>query len=87
VELAARSPAARAAEISIPVMLAHGKDDERAPIEHYQAMADALKKANKPFTSFVRKAEEHGFYSIENQREYWTALLAFFDQNTATVPR
>lgn len=87
VELAARSPAARAAEISIPVMLAHGKDDERAPIEHYQAMADALKKANKPFTSFVRKAEEHGFYSIENRREYWTALLAFFDQNTAAVPR
>ena len=80
-ELAARSPVSYADKIKVPVLLAHGEVDEIAPLAHYNAMAAAMKAANKPFSSFVRESEGHGFYSVKNRREYWRALVNFFDQN------
>lgn len=80
-ELVARSPMSYAAKIKVPVMLAHGEDDEIAPLAHYEAMAASLNAANKSFVPFVRPAEEHGFFSVKNRREYWTALVGFFDQH------
>ena len=65
----------------MPLLLAHGEDDDVAPITHFKAMTAALKAADKPVTTFVRKGEEHGFYSVKNRREDWTALLDFFDKN------
>jgi len=47
--LAENSPAKRAAEIRIPVLLAHGTWDEVVPVEQSKLMATALKDANKEF--------------------------------------
>src|SRR3546814_19564080 len=43
-ELLANSPLARAADIRVPVFLAHGKEDERTPFRQARAMAKAMEK-------------------------------------------
>jgi dipeptidyl aminopeptidase/acylaminoacyl peptidase len=80
-ELKARSPVNFAAAVQVPVFLAHGKEDERAPVKHFEAMRDALQKAGKPVETLVKDNEGHGFYNAQNRLELYTKLLAFFDRN------
>ncbi|HMB55658.1 MAG TPA: prolyl oligopeptidase family serine peptidase, partial [Arenimonas sp.] len=76
-ELAAQSPASHADQLNLPILLIHGKADWRAPIEQYNHMEDALKKAKKPFESMLRSNEGHGFYDTTNQIELYKRLEAF----------
>jgi len=46
--LEAASPALRAGEIRIPVLLMHGTQDEIVPPEQSKEMKEALEKAGKP---------------------------------------
>lgn len=75
--LAERSPVNLAGRIKVPVFLAAGGEDERAPIEHTQRMEKALNKAGVPVTSLYFPNEAHGFYTEAHRREYYTRLLAF----------
>ncbi|WP_202903022.1 S9 family peptidase [Xanthomonas cannabis] len=75
--LAARSPVTLARQIKVPVFLAAGGKDERAPIEHTKAMERALKGAGVPVESLYFPNEGHGFYTEAHRREYYTQLLAF----------
>jgi dipeptidyl aminopeptidase/acylaminoacyl peptidase len=47
------SPALRAAEIRVPVLLMHGANDLTVPVEQSRDMADALKKANHADARYV----------------------------------
>lgn len=71
------SPVNLAANIKVPVFLAAGGEDERAPIQHTQRMEAALKQAGVPVESLYYPREGHGFYADANRREYYTRLLAF----------
>lgn len=75
--LAAVSPVNLAAQIKVPVFLAAGGEDERAPIRHTKRMEEALKKAGVPVESLYYATEGHGFYTDPHRREYYTRLLAF----------
>lgn len=75
------SPVNLAAQIKVPVFLAAGGEDKRAPIEHTRRMEAALKGAGVPVESLYYSNEGHGFYKQENQREYYTRLLAFLAKN------
>uniref|UniRef100_UPI003556DA8F alpha/beta hydrolase family protein n=1 Tax=Pseudoxanthomonas sp. 10H TaxID=3242729 RepID=UPI003556DA8F len=75
--LAARSPVNLADRIKVPVFLAAGGKDERAPVEHTRQMEKALKKAGVPVETLYYPNEGHGFYTREHRREYYTRLLAF----------
>jgi len=44
-----------------------------------------LKKAKKPFVSFVKSGEGHGFWNVDARVELYTKMLAFFDEHTAPV--
>jgi len=76
-KLAATSPVNLAGQIKVPVFLAAGGEDERAPIAHTKKMAAALEKAGVPVQTLYYPTEAHGFYTQEHQREYYTQLLAF----------
>ncbi len=75
------SPVNYVEKIEIPLLLAHGKDDERAPFEHLLRLRKALDKANKPYEWFVIDKEEHGFYNPETKKAYMRKVLSFLDQH------
>ena len=80
-DLAERSPVNLAAQVRVPVFLAAGGQDQRAPIVHSERMEAALKKAGTPVETLYVKNEGHGFYSPANQRAYYSRLLAFLSRS------
>lgn len=80
-KLAALSPVNLADKIKVPVFLAAGGEDERAPIQHSRRMAAALGKAGVPVETLYFDTEGHGFYTEPHQREYYAKLLAFLSRS------
>lgn len=79
--LAAVSPNRMADRIKVPVFLAAGGKDERAPIEHSRMMERALVAAGVPVETAWFPTEGHGYYDDANRREYYTRLLAFLGKH------
>jgi dipeptidyl aminopeptidase/acylaminoacyl peptidase len=77
----AQSPARHADQLNLPILLIHGKADRIASFNQYQRMADALKKAGKPFDTLVKADEGHGFYSEVNQAEAYEKIAEFLKKN------
>lgn len=75
--LAASSPTRHAAAIKVPVLLAAGREDETAPVEHTEAMERALKAAGVQVEASYYRNEGHGYYKPENRKDFQTRLLAF----------
>ncbi|WP_210131661.1 alpha/beta hydrolase family protein [Stenotrophomonas rhizophila] len=79
--LAERSPVNLAAQVKVPVFLAAGGEDKRAPIQHTKKMEAALRRAGTPVESLYYKSDGHGFYTPQHRREYYTRLLAFLSRS------
>ncbi|MDV3434277.1 S9 family peptidase [Stenotrophomonas sp. C2852] len=79
--LGASSPVNLAKQVKVPVFLAAGGEDTRAPIKHTERMEAALKAAGSPVESLYYRTEGHGFYRPEHQREYYRRLLAFLSRS------
>lgn len=79
--IGAVSPTNMAARIKVPVFLAAGGEDERAPIEHSRLMERRLAAAGVPVETLYFNSEGHGFYTEEHRREYYEKLLAFLGKN------
>lgn len=80
-ELVRFSPVNRVAELRAPVLIAHGKRDERAPIEHAERLRSAMDKHGKSYEWFVKRDEAHGFYDNDNQVEYLRAAIRFLSKH------
>lgn len=79
--LAAVSPVNLADKVKVPVFLAAGGKDERAPIQHTRRMEAALKRAGVPVETLYYPTEGHGFYTEPHRREFYVRLLAFLQRN------
>ncbi len=79
--LGAVSPNRMADRIKVPVFLAAGGEDQRAPIEHSRMMEKALKSAGVPVETLYYPTEGHGFYVDANRKEFYTRLLAFLNRH------
>lgn len=77
----ASSPTKVAQQIKVPVFLAAGGEDDRAPIQHSKMMEQALRRAGVPVETLYYDTEGHGFYKVEHQREFYTKLLAFLSRH------
>jgi dipeptidyl aminopeptidase/acylaminoacyl peptidase len=76
------SPTHLVDRIKIPVFLAAGARDFRAPPEQTEAMRDALVKAgNPPVETIIQPGEMHGFYEEEANLNLYTKILAFFEKH------
>jgi dipeptidyl aminopeptidase/acylaminoacyl peptidase len=75
------SPSRLAGQIKVPVFLAAGGEDERAPIQHTEMMEKALRNVGVPVEAVYYPTEGHGFYKLENEREFYGKLLSFFQKN------
>lgn len=79
--LRSMSPVNYIDKIKIPLLLAHGENDERAPFEHFEYLKEALDKGNKSYEWFVVDKEGHGFYNPENQKAYMKKVVEFLDKH------
>jgi len=75
------SPAQQAAKADIPILLIHGKDDTVVPLEQSRVMADALRKAGKPYELVVQKGADHWLSRGDTRLQTLTATMAFLEKH------
>lgn len=80
-DLRDRSPVYRARDIKAKVMLVHGVQDVRAPLEHAKRMRKALEDAGNPPEWIAETGEAHGFSDPQNRANAYARILAFISQN------
>lgn len=80
-ELKTRSPVNMAQDIRARVLLIHGSEDSRAPVEHAIRMRQALTSAGNPPEWLVAADESHGFGDAGNRAAAYRAMLDFFARN------
>jgi dipeptidyl aminopeptidase/acylaminoacyl peptidase len=75
------SPRFGAAQVSIPILLMHGKEDKRVPVKQSRQMADALKAAGKPYDYIEQPLGDHHFTRREDRLEFLKAMAAFLGKH------
>ena len=80
-QLKSISPVNYVEKITIPLLLAHGEADKRAPYEHVERLSEALDEAKKTYEWFVIDKEGHGFFNPENQKAYMEKVVSFLDKH------
>lgn len=75
-----QSPVNHIDKLKAPVLIIHGEDDERAPIEHAEALKEALEGSHHSYEWLVKDKEGHGFYKEENILEANKKILSFLDK-------
>lgn len=82
--LRAGSPALRADEIRIPVLLIHGERDGIVPLRQSRIMERALSKAGKSVKLITYPNEGHGGWSHDNEIDAVKQTVAFFEPHLAS---
>ncbi|GJM11373.1 MAG: peptidase S9 [Lysobacteraceae bacterium] len=83
-DLQARSPVNLAEHIKVPVFLAHGGQDERAPPSHAQAMKKALETTGKQVKWLYYSTEGHGFAEPDHRAQLYQQMVEFLNAHTAS---
>ncbi|MEM6819848.1 MAG: S9 family peptidase [Pseudomonadota bacterium] len=84
--LAENSPARRAAEIQVPVLLMHGEKDTVVDVKQSEDMADELARADKPHEFIVFPDGDHHLSLYENRYRYLAETERFLGQCLADTP-
>ncbi len=71
------SPVYNAARITVPLFIAHGTLDARAPVEHARELRDAMAAQGRPVEYLENAREGHGFYGEDNRTELYERVLRF----------
>lgn len=66
-----------AAEIKVPLLIAHGKKDQRVPFSQSTRLHEALDKAGKPNDFVLYPEEGHGFSKEEDSVDFLKRVDAF----------
>lgn len=80
-ELKSFSPSYNIDKLKAPVLIIHGGNDDRAPIEQAESVTAALKKADHPFEYVLLESEGHSFYDPENRAKHFNRVLSFLDKH------
>jgi dipeptidyl aminopeptidase/acylaminoacyl peptidase len=80
--LKAASPVYNADRIKARVLLIHGEEDKRAPVEHAERLRKSLARAGKTVW-LVEPKEGHGFYNEAARERMYTRVLKFLKENTS----
>jgi acetyl esterase/lipase len=74
------SPLRQAARIQRPLLLAHGTDDHRVPVDHFRQLRSAL-QANHAKAEFIEyPGEAHGWSLLSTRLDFWSRVERFLDQ-------
>ena len=83
--LDAGSPAQRAQEIEVPVLLFHGDEDVNVYVRHSRAMAKALRKHDKSVDYVEYEEVEHSIRRNTERIHMLTRIGSFLDTHTVPV--
>jgi dipeptidyl aminopeptidase/acylaminoacyl peptidase len=83
-DLARVSPIARAAEIRIPLLIAHGRKDGNVPFTQSKRLHEALLRAKVPHDFVVYPDEGHGFSRVENSVDFLKRIERFLARHNPT---
>lgn len=75
--IAENSPVKRAAELKVPLFLAHGEADQRVHFDQFLRMKRALKKSSAPVTYMQFEDEDHFLSDQENRQAFFQGLDKF----------
>jgi dipeptidyl aminopeptidase/acylaminoacyl peptidase len=77
----AMSPYLHAAEIKIPVFIAHGEEDTNADTSQSRRLVKAFKKAGVSHEAIFVPYEGHGFGALKDRVELFTRIEAFLKKH------
>ena len=80
-KLAEISPISHVADVQIPILLTHGKDDTVVPIDQSEEMEAALRAAGKPVTLVKLDGEDHWLSTSETRLQMLKATIDFLEAN------
>lgn len=83
-QLAEASPLRQAAKIKVPVLLAHGGDDRRVPVEHSRKFRAAAEAAGVKVEWLFYPDEGHGFRAPANRADFLRKVEAFLAREIGT---
>ncbi len=73
------SPIRLVDRIETPILIAHGRNDPRVPVQEAEQLHEALKKRNHDSELLIFEDEGHGFRKEENRVEFYQRLADFFE--------
>jgi dipeptidyl aminopeptidase/acylaminoacyl peptidase len=79
--LTATSPVARAADITAPVLLFHGRQDARVPVSQATALAEALKRTGRDCELIIYDDEGHRYVRPQNVASLRSRAIDFLLRN------
>jgi dipeptidyl aminopeptidase/acylaminoacyl peptidase len=85
-EIEAASPELQARRIRIPILLAHGAEDDVVPVSQSRRMKRALERAGKPVEYVEFASETHGEWSAENDTKLMNTVVAFLKRAIEAAP-
>jgi dipeptidyl aminopeptidase/acylaminoacyl peptidase len=74
------SPINHVDKIKCPMMVIHGKNDPRVPIEEAEQIVAALKKRNIPVEYLRYEDEGHGLVKLKNRLDAYPKMADFLDR-------
>lgn len=80
-ELRENSPITHIDKLKAPVLIIHGGQDKRVPLNQAQALRDALSRRKHPYEYYVESGEGHGFRNPENIAEFYTRIESFLGRH------
>ena len=75
------SPIKNASRVGIPVLLVHGKKDQRVPVDQSRDMVRALQRAGKDVTYIEQPEGDHHFSRDEDMVQFLLESEKFLDQH------
>ena len=78
------SPLRNLDKIKAPILLLHGKKDERTPFKGAQEMVSAMKKAGLDFEYKYYNKEGHGNRKMENRIDEWQRVAKFLERTRSS---
>ncbi len=79
--LKANSPVHNLDKLKIPVLIVHGGNDKRVPVEHAELLKEGLEKQGVAHEWMLLDDEGHGFYKPEHRASVYKRTLKFLAQH------
>ena len=75
------SPINNADEIRAPLLVMHGANDPRVPVEEAEQIAEKVAENGVPVEKLIFEDEGHGFSKLENRIEAYSTMVGFLDEH------
>jgi dipeptidyl aminopeptidase/acylaminoacyl peptidase len=75
------SPLEHADQIHVPVLIAHGTEDNIVDVAQSRRLASELRRRKVPYETFYRAVEGHGFRDYRDRVEFYHRVEAFLAAN------